>query len=155
MRERGYRVVYDSGDGNQFIVHKSDGSAPRIFKHSERGLFYVDMRDRNGKVVSLVNTVAANKTKYTERVYSHAVLPRCLQPIIGRPSTRTFLRIVDDNLLPNCPITRKDILAAEHIVFGPDVGSLKGKTIRRGATHSDIRTVDIPASLVSQYREVI
>jgi hypothetical protein len=154
MRKHGYRVMYYSGAGNQFIVHMSDGSAPRIFQQSECRLFYMDMRDQNGKAVALVNTVASNKTKYTERAYSRAVLARRLQRIIGRPSTRTFLRIVDDNLLPNCPITRKDILAAEHI-FGPDVGSLKGKTVRRGAPHVDICTVDIPASLISQYREVV
>jgi hypothetical protein len=57
-------------------------------------------------------------------------------------------------LLPNCPITRKNILAAEHI-FGPDVGSLNGKTIRKAAAHVDLRTVDIPASLITQYHEVV
>jgi hypothetical protein len=46
------------------------------------------------------------------------------------PSTKDFLRIVARNQLPNCPITRDDILAAEDI-FGPDIGSLKGKTTRR------------------------
>jgi hypothetical protein len=154
MQEHGYRIVYDSSNGNQFIVHTSDGSAPHIFKQSERGLFYLDMRGWHGKAVALVNTVASNKTKYTERAYSHAVLARRLQRIIGHPSTRTFLWVVDDNLLPNCPITRKDILAAEHI-FGLDVGSLKGKTVHRGAAHVDICTVNIPASLISQYREVV
>jgi hypothetical protein len=112
------------------------------------------MRNWNGKAVALVNTVASNKTKYTKGGYSRAVLARRLQRIIGCPSTRTFLWIVNDNLLPNCPITRKDILAVEHI-FGPDVGSLKGKTVRRGAPHVDICTFDIPASLISQYHEVV
>jgi hypothetical protein len=45
-------------------------------------------------------------------------------------STKDFLRIVARNQLPNCPITRDDILVAEDI-FGPDIGSLKGKTTRR------------------------
>jgi hypothetical protein len=154
MREHGYRVMYNSSAGNQFIVHTSDGSTPRIFKQSERGLFYLDMCNRNSKAVTLVNTVASNKTKYTKCAYSRAVLACRLQWIIGHPSTRTFLRIVDDNLLPNCPITRKDILAAEHI-FGPDVGSLKGNTVCRGAPHVDICTINIPANLISQYREVV
>jgi hypothetical protein len=121
----------------------------------------MDMFNRDGpqggtQAVALVNTVASNKSRYTNRAYSRAVLARHLQHIIGRPSTRTFLRIVDNNLLPNCPITRKDILAAEHI-FGPDVGSLKGKTVRKASAPVDLRNVDIPASLIthSQYREVV
>jgi hypothetical protein len=37
---------------------------------------------------------------------------------------------VEHNLIPNCPIGRSDILAAEDIL-GPNVHSLKGKTVRR------------------------
>jgi hypothetical protein len=55
--------------------------------------------------------------------------PRQLQIRVGRPSTKDFLRIVARNQLPNCPITQDDILVAEDI-FGPDIGSLKGKTAR-------------------------
>jgi hypothetical protein len=156
LRARGYRVVYDSDEDNQFVVYTSDGSPPHIFKQSERGLFYMDALDRDdGKQgVTLVTTVASNKIRYTNCAYSRAVLARCIQRIIGRPSTRTFMRIVDNNLLANCPITRKDIIAAENI-FGPDVGSLKGKTVRKGAARVDISAVDIPASLISQYWEVV
>jgi hypothetical protein len=63
MRERGYCVVYDSSDANQFIMHTSDGSPPHIFKQqSERGLFYMDMLNWDGKQeIALINTVASNK----------------------------------------------------------------------------------------------
>jgi len=37
---------------------------------------------------------------------------------------------VTENYLPNCPVTKADILAAENI-FGPDVSSLKRKTTCR------------------------
>jgi hypothetical protein len=76
-------------------------------------------------VTVLVNTVAANKGNYTHDDYLKAVRARELQIKIGRPRTKHFLKIVTTNQLPNCPVTRADILAAEHI-FGPDVGSLKG-----------------------------
>eukprot|EP00978_Attheya_sp_CCMP212_P009273 scaffold21935_cov53-Attheya_sp.AAC.1 len=104
--------------------------------------------------VTLVNTVKDNSSNYTSRDYSRALLARKIQHIIGRPSTRTFMHIVEKNLLPNCPITRRDIVAAEAIL-GPDVGSLKGKTVRRKADAVNIKITDIPATIMSHYRDII
>jgi hypothetical protein len=83
-----------------------------------KGLYYMDTKDRSG--VTLINTVDDNRTSYSQRDYSQAVLARKIQKIIGRPSTRTFIKIVENNLFPNCPITRDDIIAAEQI-FGHTV----------------------------------
>ena len=110
--------------------------------------------DANAEGTLLVNTVADNRSKYNNRNYSQAVLARQLQELFGRPSTQTCLRTIANNLIPNCPVTRKDVLAAEDI-FGPDVGSLKGKTVRRPNTHIEGRVVDIPVEIMSRYREVI
>ena len=103
--------------------------------------------------VAMIQTVDKKKSNYTNALYSRAVLACSIQKIIGRPSTRTFMRIVDNNLLPNCPISRDDILAAEDI-FGPDVGSLKGKTVRRASTPVNTSMVTVPASLVERYRDI-
>jgi len=78
----------------------------------------------------LVNTVANNRTNYTNDDYRRAVQARELQIKIGQPSLRDYTRIVTENYLPNCPVMKANILVAENI-FGPDVGSLKGKTTRR------------------------
>ena len=51
-------------------------------------------------------------------------------------------------------MTREDILIAEKI-FGPDLGSLKGKTVRRGTDHVEVASVPVPADLMSEYRTVI
>ena len=112
----------------------------------------MDIADQSN--ITLVNTVADNSSKYTSREYSQAVLARKLHRIIGRPGTRFFMNAVDKHLIPNCPITRKDILAAEDI-FGPDVGILKGKTVRRNGPRVTGTNVTIPDSLMQKYRQVI
>jgi hypothetical protein len=63
------------------------------------------------------------------------------------------MQIVEQNLLPNCPITRDDIMAAEKIL-GPDVGSLKGKTVRRKGAHVEYAATTIPDTIMLQYRDV-
>jgi hypothetical protein len=87
----------------------------------------------------MVNTVADNKANFTKSAYARAMLARKIQKMIGRPTTKEFHKIIGMNLLPNCPVTRKDILVAKKI-FGPDVGSLEGKTVRRGTDHTQNST---------------
>jgi hypothetical protein len=161
-KERGYRVTFDSAEGNAFHLHKPDGTM-RVFKQSSKGLYYLDTKtnqahkdiktERDGNEVNLINTVANNGTKYSQRDYSKAEMARKIQAIIGRPSTKTFLSIVDKNLLPNCPITRNDVIAAERI-FGPDVGSLKGKTVRKTSSQVQMEHTNVPDSIISRYRTV-
>jgi hypothetical protein len=43
--------------------------------------------------------------------------------MLGHPSTKQFLKIVESNLLPNCPIMTVGINAAEDI-FGTSVAAL-------------------------------
>ena len=151
VKERGYRVTFDSSEGNAFHLHKADGTV-RVFNQSPKGLYYLDTNTKQDEVI-LVDTVKDNSAKYSQRDYAKAKLARKIQKIIGRPSTKTFLSIIDGNLLPNCPVTRADILAAERI-FGPEVGSLKGKTVRKtpAAVESDI--LAIPESIMLRYQKV-
>jgi Zinc knuckle len=126
-----YKVTYDSNNGNSFLVHKQDGTT-REFKQSPSGLYYSDMEN---KEVMLINT-AENKNNYTNNDYNQALLSRKIQKIIGRPSDKDFIRIVESNLLPNCPVTKADIIAATNIL-GNDIGSIKGSSKR--SKHRDNR----------------
>ena len=104
---------------------------------------------------ALVTTVADNASNYTHADYSCALLARKTQQIIGRPSIWDYIRYVENNLIPNCPVTRRDIVAAEHI-FGPDVGSLKGKTMRKWPIGVGLYDhTPIPSGIVEQYRGII
>jgi hypothetical protein len=69
--------------------------------------------NENRDGIALINTVEDNKTKYTKRDYSRALLARNIQKIIVRPSTRDFMKIIDNNLILNCSIIRRDIIFAE------------------------------------------
>ena len=60
--------------------------------------------------------------------YSDTRKARSIQDIIGCPSTADYIKYVQDGMLPNCHITKEDILHAEDIL-GPNLGSLKGKMV--------------------------
>ena len=106
-----------------FVVNKSDGTN-HIFKPSKKGLFFSDVKCENAHV--LVHTVDSIKNKYRVKEYSDACKARSIQDIIGRPNTKDYIRYVENNMLPNCPITKADIINSEEIL-GPNLGSLKGK----------------------------
>ena len=90
---------------------------------------------------------------YSQQDYSKAVLAHKIQKIIGRPSTQAYIKILEKNFLPNCPITKDDILAAEHI-FGPDIGSLKGKTVQQKPIPVSTQQSYVPSSILNWYRQV-
>jgi hypothetical protein len=127
-----YHVTYDSRGGdspNKFCVHTENGDQ-RKFKQSRRGLYYLDTADPEHHTVIAISTVESNKSKYTDRYYSRAKLAHKVQILVGRPALKDFLRFIDGNSIPNCPITRQDAINAQAI-FGRDIGSIKGKTTRR------------------------
>ena len=70
-----------------------------------------------------------------------------------RPSDREFCSILDKRLLPNCPFTSKDVkLAAK--MLGPDIGTLKGKTVRKRPMQVDASLmIDVP--IPKKYHDVV
>ena len=58
-------------------------------------------------------------------------------------------------MLPKCPITKKDILCSEDF-FGPNLGSIKGKTTRKTPPRLAINTCnDLPLGLQEGHDNVI
>jgi hypothetical protein len=124
----------------------------REFRELQRGLYFLNTKTTGAALVTTV--LADKKSKYSNRDYSRAVLARKIQNIIGRPSTQTYSRIVQEQQLCNwCPVTNEDIVAAEDI-FGPNVGSLEGKTTRTTTEHVRSERTDIPIGVMNRYREV-
>jgi hypothetical protein len=102
---------------------------------------------------TLVNTVTDNQYKYSKKSYSQAVLARKLQRIIGRPSTQEYIKILSSNLLPNRPVTPGDVITTNNI-FGPDIGSLKGKTVRKTQKAIIESITPIPRDIHEKYKMV-
>ncbi len=70
VKERGYRVTFDSSDGNAFHLRKPDGTI-RVFNELTKGLYYLDTKADQIQVTR-VNTAEDNGTKYSQRDYSKA-----------------------------------------------------------------------------------
>jgi hypothetical protein len=118
---------------------------------ADSGLYYSVMDEKDlDQGTTLINTVEDNKSKYTKHNYMQDVLARKIQATIGWLSMADFIQIVDNQLLPNRPITREDIVAAEHI-FGPDVGAIKGKTVRMSPQKVRIPSVVVPNKILGWY----
>ena len=145
----GCNIHYDA-DKNTFILQQQQGGK-LIFQQSPGGLYYYDTQFNSS--IALVNTVESNKAKYSHRDFLRAQTARDLMCKIGRPSLQQFLTILDKNQLPNCPVTRRDALIAEKI-FGPDIGSLKGKTVHRPPESVQIQLNDLPIDIMTEYQQV-
>ena len=146
-----FHITYNSVDGNSFeLKDPATGRLKHTFHQSPEGLFYMD--SSNLAHGSFLTTVSTNERGYSPREVSRAKLARNIQARIGRPSTRDFIKIVEGNMLPNTPINAKDIRRAETI-YGPDLGSLKGKTTRRKAPVVDTEIL-VPPSIKDEHKDI-
>jgi hypothetical protein len=115
-RNNGCDITYDHTN-NTFSLQQTNGTLMK-FIQSPGGLYYHDTQ----LGIALVNTVEENKSKYYQCDYLHAKEAHDLMDKIGRPSLQQLLTILDNNQLPNCPVTHCDAMIAEAI-FGLDLGS--------------------------------
>ena len=82
------------------------------------------------KEVTLIEMVAENKDGFTQCQIAGAKNAHDAYRLLGFPSMQDFKSMVRDNMIRNCPMTESDINTAPKI-YGLDVASLKGKTVRR------------------------
>ena len=145
-----YNIKYDNKHSDCFEVGEDQNSIQ--FVPSSKGLYYTQVRDvENGW--SMLQTVDEKKSKYTKRALQQADLARRIQNIIMRPGSRKLQDIVRKNLIPNCPIVAADVAAADDI-YGPNSGSLRGKTVHRPNSHVQTGVDGVPPEIMSVHQDV-
>jgi len=101
-------------------------NGPLKFHRSAEALYYSRPDLKSGKI--LVQTIADNTSFYSDRQIAHDKRTQELMHTLGCPSVADLKHIIKMNAIKDCPVTVDDIILAEKI-FGPDVASLKGKTV--------------------------
>ncbi|KAI2510062.1 Reverse transcriptase (RNA-dependent DNA polymerase) [Fragilaria crotonensis] len=145
-----YRITYDSGKEDAFVVHLSDDKTVRFTRHGNN--LYV-FKPPIKKQVQLLNTVEENKTFFTQRQFERAKRARDLYHALGTPSISDFKAMLRMNTIIGNPVTTEDIVMAEQI-FGTDIGRIKGKTTRRKPAPVVDDYIEIPKELIATQRNV-
>jgi hypothetical protein len=79
--------------------------------------------------MTLVQTMQENYKGYTKREVLKAKKGHQGQAMIGNPSKGDYRGLVSSNMISNCPIATTNITNA-HAIFGPDLASVRGKSVR-------------------------
>ena len=179
MKDKVKRIQYDSNVEDAFIVtHKNDDTAK--FPRTKEGLYaykptgkYIEQiaylkgslppegSERHWKSqwpsnrqVSFMSSVKENMMGYTPRQLKDAKAARKLYRAIGSPSLENMKMILKQNLIEDCSVTTKDVETAER-VFGPDVGTLKGKTVRKKSPVVKNDLIEIPPEILERYQDLV
>jgi hypothetical protein len=118
------------------------------------GLYAFNPYTTNSNQYQFMTTVQENKAFFTERQFQQAKKARDLYNALGSPSVKDFKAILRLNFIKNNPVTLEDIKIAESI-FGPDIGSLKGKTTRRKPSPVVSDYIKIPPELIQAQQDVV
>ncbi|KAG7361119.1 hypothetical protein IV203_036219 [Nitzschia inconspicua] len=144
----------DSADHNGLRLHKPDGTT-FDFIPSDTGLYHINsnMFGTAPKMWSLITTVKEQAAGHTKRQLDEAQQARRMQNIIMHPSDQQLSDVAIHHLR-GCPVTKRLIQIASD-VFGPNLGSLKGKTVHRPSKHVQPHTDPVPPSILERHRDVI
>ena len=152
-------VTMHTGNDPAMFIHRPDGSTMRFGEH-ECGLYVHDTAENNNNesvsAYCMLTTVEANKKLHTPRDVAKADEARRLYRLLGRPSEASFMKMLRDGYLRNCPVTAVDAKRALAI-YGPDVATLKGKTTRGDSLPraAAFDPVPLPAHVIANYSKVV
>lgn len=117
-------IEYDSISDKFKVI----GLKGKQFNFSAKHGLYVHHEDDIRQSYT-IKTVEDNKNGFTKAEQERADKAKELLIALGRPSVETLKNSLKNGFILNCPITVKDVANMERI-YGPDLGSIKGKTVR-------------------------
>jgi hypothetical protein len=151
-----FPITYDSNHGNQLVVTKPDHNV--VFKESPGGIYYHDTANREYAMLTankadMIDTIKTNREGFTNHDYERAKKARKALGLVGYPSPTDFKNMVRSNMIKNCTVTETDIANANKI-FGPDLPSLRGKSVWVTPPPVVTEYVQIPREIMSLNRNV-
>ena len=155
-----YRVTMDSAVEKALFVHLPHKVV--IFKQLKNNLYGMDPSDPNSSItteeyqeknIQLTNIVTDNLKYMSERQRKRAKAARKVFQAVGTPTTQDLKSIIRMNLIKNMEITTEDVNLAKK-AFGPDVGSMKGKSTRKSPIPALSNVIEIPTELLSLNEDI-
>ncbi len=111
---------------------------------------YINYRSDKSFVVTTVNE---NLKHYSKREIEEAKKARELYTNTGHPTIENLKILLKNGLIRNCSVKPEHLDRAEAI-YGPDVGTLKGKLTRRSAKRVKVDQIQIPPEIVNKHQNL-
>ena len=161
-----HRIAYDSDKEDTLLVHKKP--IITIFKATQEGPYTIkipniylnDVPEKyniipsnniNGTELShILYTVKQNRIIYTQRQIERSKSEIQLYHIILNKNADNYKHPLRQNT-KKCPVKIDDVNLVENI-FGPDIGTQKGKITRKNIKPVKDDVVEIPTELIEQQK---
>lgn len=153
-----YRVTLDTEFENAFFVHISEGHVLK-FERVIEDLYAldaskIDLSKLRSAFTFLLSTVEQNKSMFQARDVRQADLALTINRRTNHMAKDKFARVVQNNLIRNCPITVGDIKRS-HAIYGPPIPPIKGRTrYEESARVREQEVVQIPTELYDDLKDV-
>ena len=157
LERDGYNLTYTTG--GTWVVVTPDGKTIDFKRESggvTDGMHYIDLREEIDGITHVNAQIPTVKDKiegYTKKEVEQAHLARRMLATMAYPSERDFQNMVSKRMIQNCPISLSDIARANEI-FGPDVATLRGKTVRPKSKRVELPPSRVPRAFYLQHRIV-
>jgi len=126
------------------------------------GMPYIDMdrpkehisRIVAKEAVSCIETVRKNMQGFTLEECTRAKGARDAMAMMAHPSEEKMRNLVSSNTVANMPYTSTDI-ANSRMLFGPDRGAIRGKTVRQRPSRVRPELIVLPQQMYEKLRDVV